>query len=152
MMEDILSTGVESDFLKAYGVYEFGANSRPYAMLSFDRGLPVDVNEGVSIKGNTITNKPVEGLVLQNAKHGSQTLKVEYIGSPSCVVGGNPNPQTEGCKFSKVWWILLLRSVSLLLKVNCHNYFIQVLQVVDKSQSRDMLFPSITNTMKRPPT
>jgi len=89
--------------IDAFKVYELGSSSWPFAELQLSTPLPQMVPKGTPVTGVTRNDDPVEGFVLEYTQEGSEKLNVQYdIKSTKqqhqCLVGGNPNPTTEGCK------------------------------------------------------
>lgn len=82
-------------------IYEVGAFSRSFAELSLGfEGLPGDVNGHTIVSGMTEAGEVITGMSLDNAPLGSKTIRVQYHNQDNiapCYVGGNPEPQTEGC-------------------------------------------------------
>lgn len=99
LLKNLLST--ESELEDAKRVYKVGAFSRAFAELSlgFD-GLPGDINGHTIVTGKAESGESITGMSLDNAKLGSKTIRVQYHNQDNfapCFVGGNPEPQTEGC-------------------------------------------------------
>ena len=86
-------------------VYREGGYSKPVAEIQFPIGLPEDILEGTPVTGEGVANDTtVTGTVYKRADKGETLLLVRYdIGEDQdsyvqCQVGGNPNPNTDGCK------------------------------------------------------
>jgi hypothetical protein len=86
-------------------VYREGAFSKPVAELEFLDPLDQDIPEGTSVVGDAVANgAEVTGTVLNGALKGDDHVLVQYHISHvqesyvQCQVGGNPKPNTQGCK------------------------------------------------------
>jgi hypothetical protein len=99
-----MAYGTKEKFLEASRVYERGAFSRPYAVLTLGKPLPHKVKIGTSITGRSREGVHLDCEALETTDQGQSTLKVRYRGTESldpktrCAVGANPEPMTAGCK------------------------------------------------------
>jgi hypothetical protein len=104
LMVNLMSKGTKEDFLQAWRVYQDGAFSRPYALITLEKPLTQRVKIGTNITGRTTEGVYLNCEALVSADVGETTLKVRYRGTESldpntrCAVGANPNPITNGCK------------------------------------------------------
>lgn len=103
-MADLLLRGTNESFSQAHDVYGKGAFSMPFADLTLEHGLPRDVPHATHIQGNNAKGETVKGKAM-GAKVNATKLMVLYEISEvqesyvNCQVGGNPNPNLEGCKY-----------------------------------------------------
>lgn len=94
-----LQEGTEESFVKAKRVYEEGAHTKPFAILTLLAPLEIELHTGDKVAGETPTGETVSGTVLGDFAIGSLEIAVIYNASTrNCSVGASWNPQTEGCK------------------------------------------------------
>ncbi|GKY95292.1 hypothetical protein MPSEU_000491100 [Mayamaea pseudoterrestris] len=103
LMINLMAKGTKEGFLDAWRVYQDGAFSRPYAVLTLEKPLPHKVKIGTPISGRSMEGVRLNCEALETTEAGEKTLKVRYLGSESldpqsrCAVGANPIPITTGC-------------------------------------------------------
>lgn len=87
----------------ATDVYEKGSYSRSFAELTFGfQGLPGDIGPHVGVVGTSDSGSEIEGMILERGKFGAKVVRILYHNGDnpgSCFVGGNPDAETDGCKF-----------------------------------------------------
>lgn len=108
----------DESFNIARQVYEHGAYSRSYALLTLEKELPVDVMQFTHVVGYSHSGKQVVGMVRRRMAAGQTELDVLYDldddddPTTGCYVGGNPEPVVDECTliiavcslgFSFVW-------------------------------------------------
>ena len=82
-------------------VYLDGAYSRSYAELSL-QGLPGHVAAHTTVSGISTSGEVITGVTMYGAGVGDNLLLVQYNNAenPSiCSVGGNPEPEINGCTY-----------------------------------------------------
>ena len=103
-MAQIASLLADGDLENAKKVYELGAHSRSYAELSLGfEGLPGDIGPHSIASGISVSGQAITGVGIDEAKLGAKTVKIQYHNDDNpvkCLVGGNPDPVTEGCRLS----------------------------------------------------
>lgn len=103
VIEEQLALETDQGFAAAMKVYSQGAFSKPYAEVQLDQPLPVDVAKGVEVFGQRADGKFVRGSTAAAFKTGESIIQVQYHAGTQqetyhdCHVGGNPEPNTEGC-------------------------------------------------------
>lgn len=96
--------GTDQGRQKAMKVYAEGAFSKSYAEIQLATALEADVAKGLEVYGLSADQKVVRGKTAAVFKQGQSIIQVQYHASPqqatwtNCHVGGNPDPNTEGCK------------------------------------------------------
>jgi hypothetical protein len=100
-----LQKGTNTAYKSAERVYREGAFSKPVAELIFHDPLNQHIPKGTSVIGDAVANgTEVNGTVLHGAFKGDGHVLVQYDIShveesfAQCQVGGNPKPNTQGCK------------------------------------------------------
>lgn len=102
-IEKYLDKKTEESFAIARGVYKYGAFSRPYAVLSLQDPLPMDVKQGTKIQGSTLEGETVLGEAAKPIKKGAMQINFLYDttdsdnGKAGCRVAANPEPVMTGC-------------------------------------------------------
>ena len=100
-MEKQFATGTSSGFFHGRAIYFEGAFSRPYAEMTVEPPITVNVAAGAKVTGFSMNKtKEVFGSVMEDYSAGSDTLLVAYETGAEfvqCLGGGNPNPVYEGC-------------------------------------------------------
>ena len=90
-----------SDFVTAREVYEFGAYSKSFAMLTLDSPLPSKVEKGTELEATDLQNRTITGKALSDATDSiiqfQYPVSEEQANHVACRVGANPNPLTDGC-------------------------------------------------------
>jgi hypothetical protein len=108
-MINLMAEGTEAKFLDAWRVYQDGAFSRTYAVLTLEKPLAHKVKIGTNITGRSSDGSFLDCAAMATTEAGEKKLKVRYRGSESldpttrCVVRANPNPITSGCKLSLLY-------------------------------------------------
>eukprot|EP00980_Cylindrotheca_fusiformis_P014668 scaffold3987_cov134-Cylindrotheca_fusiformis.AAC.18 len=93
-----LSRFTEQDFRKARKVYEEGANAKPYAILTLQRGLESELKSGWYVAGQTANGDTITGSLLGNYPVGASQIAVIYGAEVyDCSVGASYYPIVEGC-------------------------------------------------------
>ncbi|CAJ1967370.1 unnamed protein product [Cylindrotheca closterium] len=93
-----LKDGTEESFVKAKRIYEEGAHTKPFAILTLLAPLEIELKNGDLVAGETPNQDTVTGTVIGDHKIGSLQLAVIYNASTrDCSVGASWNPQTQGC-------------------------------------------------------
>lgn len=101
-IESLLS-GDTPQYGAVTAVYENGAHSKSYAVLSVPSGLPTSAVKGTAVIGKAINGADITGKIYENASSGATTVKVQYDTSDDhatyvgCQVGGSSSPVTDGC-------------------------------------------------------
>lgn len=97
-MGEHLARGTDKDFEKAKGVYEEGANAKPYAILSLQKPLEVDLKNGMVVAGETPTGLTATGTILGDYPPGASQIALIYsAGTQDCSVGASSYPVVQGC-------------------------------------------------------
>ena len=103
LIEEQLAMETDQARVIAMKVYTEGAFSKSYAEIQLTQPLPVDVGKGVEVFGQAADGKIVQGKTAAAFRAGDSIFQVQYhAGSiqttwTDCHVGGNPNPNMEGC-------------------------------------------------------
>ena len=103
-IEAQLALGTDQGRQQALKVYTEGAFSKSYAEVTLTQGLLVDVAKGTTVIGTTADGKEVRSQTMTDTSSGDTVLLLQYHASPvqaswtDCHVGGNPEPNTNGCK------------------------------------------------------
>lgn len=105
LIRDIMNgENKEHSYRIATGVYAQGSFSWPYAELTVKEsaGLPVELKKGETVTGMAHDKSKIAGVVLENTKKGSKSVKVEYPTTgvkvdQQCVVGGNFKASLDKC-------------------------------------------------------
>lgn len=103
VIEEQLAMGTDQGRQKAMKVYAEGAFSKSYAEIQLATALEADVAKGLEVYGLSADQKVVRGKTAAVFKQGQSIIQVQYHASPqqatwtNCHVGGNPDPNTEGC-------------------------------------------------------
>ena len=103
LIEEQLTMETEQGRVIAMKVYTEGAFSKSYAEILLDQPLQVDVAKGVEVIGRSVDDRIVLGKTMAAFKTGNSIIKVQYTAGKvqttwtNCHVGGNPNPNMEGC-------------------------------------------------------
>lgn len=93
-----LGKHTDTSFDNAKQLYEEGANTKPYAMLSLDTPLQHPLANGINLAGLTPDGSNVLGTVFGNYPEGSTDIGFLYDGSAGdCAVGASWNPKLMGC-------------------------------------------------------
>ena len=104
LIEEQLAMETDQGRVIAMKVYTEGAFSKSYAEIQLTQPLPVDVGKGVEVFGQAADGKIVRGKTAAAFKTGDSIIQVQYHAGTqqatwtNCHVGGNPNPNTQGCK------------------------------------------------------
>lgn len=89
----------------AKNVYEQGAHSKSYAVLTLTSALSTGVPKGTLIEGTSVDGNAISGKAYSDHEAGAMTLEVQYSTSDiqasyvGCQVGGSSDPVLGGCKF-----------------------------------------------------
>lgn len=100
---EYLRKNSEDGFAAALRIYQEGAFSRSYAILTVDEPLPTAVKQGAKITGMNDEAERVTGQALRPMDAGQTELRVLYDttdndnAATGCRVGANPKPVVEGC-------------------------------------------------------
>ena len=103
-IETQLALGTDQGRQAALAVYSQGAFSKSYAEVTLTSGLQVDVAKDTTVMGATADGKQVRASTMADTKAGDTVLMLQYHASPvqaswtDCHVGGNPEPNTNGCE------------------------------------------------------
>ena len=103
-LETQLALGTDQGFQAALRIYTEGAFSKSYAEITLTTGVAVDVGKDVTVFGRAADGTQIRGKTMTAVKTGDTVLEIEYHASPvqaqwtNCHVGGNPEPNTDGCK------------------------------------------------------
>ena len=103
-MEDQLALGTDQGRDAALRVYQEGAFSKSYAEITLTEPLKIDVGAGVTVTGKNADGMEVMGKTTDPFKTGDTIILVQYHAGTvqatytDCHVGGNPDPNTKGCK------------------------------------------------------
>mmetsp|Transcript_33646 Transcript_33646/g.81553 ORF Transcript_33646/g.81553 Transcript_33646/m.81553 type:complete len:577 (+) Transcript_33646:1438-3168(+) len=93
-----LKEGSEESFVKAKRVYEEGAHTKPFAILTLLAPLEIELKNGDLVAGETPNQDTIAGTVIGDHPIGSMQLAIIYNASTrDCSVGASWNPQTQGC-------------------------------------------------------
>jgi hypothetical protein len=88
---------------KAQAVYENGAHSKSYAVMTMVNALTTSASEGAEVTGTSQAGEALLGSVYADADSQSQTLQVQYATQDvmanyvGCHVGGSSEPVEDGC-------------------------------------------------------
>ena len=103
-IETQLALGTDQGRQAALKVYAEGAFSKSYAEVTLTSALQVDVEKGTTVMGANADAKQVRAKTMTDTKAGDTVLLLQYHASPvqaswtDCHVGGNPEPNTNGCE------------------------------------------------------
>jgi len=75
-------------FKNAQNIYENGAYSGVYAILTLEKGVPISLEKGEEISGLNTIKKQVTGKLRKDVKKGGTIIEVEYQTSDYCRVNG----------------------------------------------------------------
>jgi hypothetical protein len=94
-----LTLATPENYANARVLYENGAFSAPMAEVLLDEFLETSISEESIVVGTgaDITGI-VKGFAAEHYATGERNLLIAYNGQSDCKVGGNPDPQTSGCK------------------------------------------------------
>lgn len=85
-------------------IYTDGAFSKSYAEITLDEPLEADLAKGVEVTGVNADGSTVRGVTAAAFPTGAPVIQVQYHAGTQqatwtdCHVGGNPDPNTKGCK------------------------------------------------------
>jgi hypothetical protein len=97
-MERQLALATLETYANAQNIYEKGAFSVPVAEILLDEELPEAVAERTLGSGTSADLSPVSGYTAENYEAGATKIRIAYETPTNCSVGGNPDPETSGCK------------------------------------------------------
>lgn len=103
-IESELAKKTEQGQENALKVYAEGAFSQSYAEITLSNGVGLDVAKDTEVYGRSAGGKMVRGKIMNLVQTGEPVIEVQYHASPvqtswtDCHVGGNPEPNTNGCK------------------------------------------------------
>ena len=109
MVAALLAQETEGSMEAAKNVYSEGTYARSYAVLTLSSDLSQNVQPGTAVIGRTANNAEVRGVTNMETDDGwgKNFIGVEYsLKSEPCNVGGNPEPDTRGCKSFMVIFVL----------------------------------------------
>jgi hypothetical protein len=93
-----LTRGTDESFAKAKRIYQEGANAKPYAILTLQKPLELDLNDGWLVAGETPEGSTVTATILGDYPAGTAQIAVIYNGSTQdCSVGASSYPEVRGC-------------------------------------------------------
>ena len=117
-----LGKHTDTSFDNAKQLYEEGANTKPYAMLSLITPLQHPLANGINLAGLTPDGSNVLGTVFGNYPEGSTDIGFLYDGSASdCAVGASWNPKLMGCtlQFGLMFLCFSLRILLTCASLSC---------------------------------
>ena len=132
-----MAEGTKEKFIDAWKVYQDGAFSRPFAVVTLEKPLAHKVKIGTKITGRSTDGSFLDCEALESTEAGETKLKVRYLGSESldpqgrCAVGANPNPFTVGCESNSGASLLVQLTVDVLMSL----LSLQVLVTMAQSKS-----------------
>jgi hypothetical protein len=103
-MEAQLALSTDQGRNAALRIYTEGAFSKSYAEITLAVPLEVDVAKETTVVGKTADGNEVRGATTDIFRTGDTIIEVQYHAGTSqatwtnCHVGGNPEPNTKGCK------------------------------------------------------
>lgn len=110
----LVSSGYEEpQFGAAQNVYENGAHSKSYAVLSVLDGLTTSIVKGTPVTGESRGGDPISGTVYSDAEANAMTLEIQYdteatqASYSTCQWGGSSEPVKDGCTFVVILLALL---------------------------------------------
>jgi len=105
--------GTDQGRQAALKVYVEGAFSDSYAEITLSTPMPLDVGKGVTVFGRAADGTQVRGKTMTATKSGDTVIEVGYHAAPvqarwtNCHVGGNPEPNTDGCEYQWMSFLCL---------------------------------------------
>ena len=102
----LLEEGTEQSWTQALDIYEQGAHSKSVATVKLDKPVGTLLKKGTDVIGFSGGDliREVRGSLLEDVEATSFTLQIQYDTSSiqsrynDCQVGGNPDPNIDGCK------------------------------------------------------
>lgn len=108
-IETALAGNSAAGFAVAKSVYEDGAFSKSYAEITLGgNGLPYDIEKGAKFSGPATVSGTTTGAAIKAYNMGDKVIQVQYTTSEkqstyvNCQVGGNPDPNLDGCKYRRM--------------------------------------------------
>lgn len=95
-MEKDLAQQTVVGFQSALDIYQNGAHSKAYSVLTLSTPLMASYSKGTEVSGKSVIGNAQGGKLYKAANVGDNVISVQYATTRDCLVRG-PEPNTNGC-------------------------------------------------------
>ena len=97
-IDSALQEETDEGFQKALKIYQQGAYSDPFTLITVQDGLPFDISKGTTLTGvDNEGRHTIVTVAFSSYKAGASQIEIAFRGETPCRMSGIPVPELNGC-------------------------------------------------------